>query len=222
MWGPQFGLGLSRHNSAPTSRRRVDTGAAMIQLNARFVLYDSTGLAVYFRCYQSIPTLSSRFRQLGLSLKTLNASMVICHDRRWSCHGSNTERGPPDPSHEWVVKSLHHHPGTGVRANHILWKLRRVFEADLVLQQAESLNVDETILRICTRFRKAACLRCDFDCCGSLTSGMFYEPRFIIILRSRLRQIQFWCCGYLLGGITGDSTLGGSFESSMRRSHLDS
>ena len=34
---------------------------------------------------------------------------------------------------------------------------------------------------------------------GSLVSNKFYEPRFIVILRSKLRQIQVWSCGYLLG-----------------------
>ena len=36
-----------------------------------------------------------------------------------SSHESNTECALPDPNPEYVVKSLHHRPGTGVQANHI-------------------------------------------------------------------------------------------------------
>ena len=44
----------------------------------------------------------------GCQITNPLASMRCVHDWRWSCHDSNTEQGPPDPSHQRVVKSLHH------------------------------------------------------------------------------------------------------------------
>ena len=70
------------------------------------------------------------------------------YDRGWSYRGSNTECVLPNPNPERMVKSLHHHPGTRIQANHIHWRLRKllglVFEADLVLQQTGSSDSDET------------------------------------------------------------------------------
>ena len=118
-------------------------------------------LPLLSRCYWLIwHFLKWKSRRHG-HWRPASASMLGHHDRRWSCHGSNTERGPPDPSPEWVVKSfiiiIRKTKGTGVRANHILRQGRNllglVFDADLVLRQAESSNVDETDPRIWARFR---------------------------------------------------------------------
>ena len=47
-----------------------------------------------------------------------------------------------------MMKSLHYHPGTGVRADHVLLHERKVldlvFDAEPGLHQDKSLNVDET------------------------------------------------------------------------------
>ena len=134
--------------------------------------------------------------------------MRHCHNRRWSCRSSNTDHGPPDPSPERMVKSLHHRPRTKVRQT-TFWAidctLRSGFRRDSWL-----IGLRQT--RVCNRMNFWTWLkRCFFGVlrlrCSwfrfVLASSKFREPRFILILRSRLRQIQFWklLCGSVWRGL---------------------
>ena len=119
-----------------------------------------------------------------------------CHDRRWSCYDLNTEHGPPDPSLEGVVKSLHHRPGTRVQKNTFIaincTQLNGVRRDSRLGGSRQNRVCTQLVLRIRLK-------RCFFGVQSFRyfwfrfiqVPSKFRVTRFNLSLRSILRQIQF-------------------------------
>ena len=117
------------------------------------------GLGATFCGYQSLPTLSSRSRPPG-TFWTRIASMLV--------DGANTGCVLPDPSPERMVKSLHHHSGTGVQAIHIHYQ---VWSLHYPLSGVESTLLVYTSVESTLYVDASKCAGCNKRCCGSNRSN---------------------------------------------------